>query len=136
MVGLIEARAATMRCWTKYSAPSATTRSTYGNATGNPLVISMAADFDRSRPNDIISCLPYSDWYKRGVERQIAGNEPRFEQPHQDARTRPRPRRKWAVQHHAARTSCRRNTRNMMMKTGICATRGRHEAMGLTLCSW
>ena len=27
-------------------------------------------------------------------------------------------------------------TRNMMMKTGICARSGRHEDIGLTLCSW
>ena len=28
------------------------------------------------------------------------------------------------------------STRYMMMNTGICSSNGKHEAIGLTLCSW
>ena len=68
----------------------------------------------RSSPQASISCLPRRSLYSRELVEMYCGVKPVTSPP-------------WLKP---------RSTRYMMMNTGICNSKGKHEAIGLTLCCW
>src|SRR4051812_46140556 len=97
----------------------------------------MNGRLDRSRPHASIWFSPTSDLYSSedvftycGVNTDL----PMFEAGHAPGNLS----FTWAalatVQVTVVVRPC--STRNMTMNTGICSSSGKHEASGLTLCSW